>query len=113
MNKFRSLMAVCVLVSISFCVCSNVHAASSESQQDQENTPVETQLLRKIAPGKLPMDSGSAVMTQKSPEKKSVSTNSLKSLPKMGSDTNFYGILGILILILVGVIRRYFIIKEG
>ena len=113
MSKLWRLIVICSLVLLSFNHSPIAYSATSTDQPDQANTPVETHLFRKIVPNKLPVDKGNILMTQTYPEDKSSSTNSLKSLPKLGADTNFYGVLGILLLTLVKVMQRYFRIKEG
>ncbi|MDT2600974.1 LPXTG cell wall anchor domain-containing protein [Enterococcus hulanensis] len=114
MNRIWKIITICTLiyVSISTGVNSDVFAASPTSPQDHKTTPVETKLLRKITPDTLPVNKGTMATSPQSISKSTLTKTALKQLPKTGTDTNFYGILGILLLTLIGVIKRYSTIKE-
>lgn len=111
MNKVWKIVAVytMLVVSLNIGLTSSAYAASSENPQDQKTTIVETKLLRKISPNKFPVDKGTIVANFPVAE----SNINSKQLPKTGSDINFYEVLGVLLLLLIGVINRYSRIKEG
>lgn len=114
MNRIWKIITICTWLSISMStgVTSDVFAASPTSPQDHKATPVETKLLRKISPDTLPANKGTIASSPQNISKNNLTKTELKQLPKTGTDTNFYGILGILLLTLIGVIKRYSKIKE-
>lgn len=115
MNKLWRILVTCTLISlfINIGIDSNVYAASSTSQQDYDTTLVETKLHRKILPNKFPVEQIAVGSPQLPPKYKNLDMNTTTQLPKTGSDTNFYGILGVSLLILLSVVKRYFRNMEG
>lgn len=104
MNKKIKLLVFTFLLSILFINHSNekAFAASESDHADSAITVVGAELIRPIKPNKLPGGEGSVTSeATRAPSKLNRVSQGVKYLPKTGSLSNRYALLGLLIILVI------------
>lgn len=104
MNKKIKVLMFTFLLSILFINHSNekAFAASESDQADSAVTVVGAELIRPIKPNKLPGGEGSVTSeATRAPSKVTRNSLGVQYLPKTGSLSNRYALLGILIILVM------------